>query len=287
MAILVDENTRVLVQGITGRVGRVQTKLMIDYGTKIVCGVTPGKGGTELHGLPVYDTVEEALMKHDVNCSVIFVPAPNVKDAAFEAIDAGIQLIVIITEGVPVHDSMKIKAFAERKGAIVIGPNTPGIISPGKSKVGILPGNLFKFGEVGIVARSGTLATEIAGNLSEAGVGQSTCVGIGGDMVTGVTFVDILKMFEEDDETKKIVIVGEIGRTVEEEAAAYIRKKVSKPVFAFIAGKSAPPEKRMGHAGAIIGGEKETAQTKIKVLREAGVKVVEVPFEIVETLKST
>lgn len=275
-----------IVQGITGRVGSVQTRLMLNYGTKIVAGVTPGKGGQTVEGIPVYNTVREALREHPADSSISFVPATSAKDAAFEAINAGLKLLVIITEHIPVHDTMKIKAMAERYGVTVLGPNTPGIISPGKTKLGIMPGNLYTPGEVGIVARSATLSYEIAGNLTEAGIGQTTCLGIGGDMVTGVTFVDILKMFEADQDTKAIVIVGEIGRTVEEEAAEFIKKHVSKPVVAYIGGRHAPLGKRMGHAGAIIERGRGTAETKITALHEAGVKVIECPMEIVSAIRN-
>ncbi|MBS7643044.1 succinate--CoA ligase subunit alpha [Candidatus Bathyarchaeota archaeon] len=285
MTILVDENTRVIVQGITGRIGSVQTRLMLNYGTKIVAGVTPGKGGQTVEGIPVYNTVSEALKEHPADSSIIFVPATFAKDAAFEAINAGLKLLVIITEHIPVHDTMKIKAMAERHGVTVLGPNTPGIISPGKTKLGIMPGNLYMPGEVGIVARSATLSYEIAGNLTEAGIGQTTCLGIGGDLITGVTFVDVLKMFEADHDTKAIVIVGEIGRTVEEEAAKFIEGQISKPVVAFIAGRYAPLGKRMGHAGAIIERGRGTVETKITALREAGVKVIERPMEIVSAIR--
>jgi succinyl-CoA synthetase alpha subunit len=285
LTILVNENTRVIIQGITGRIGSAQTRLMLDYGTRVVAGVTPGKGGQTVEGVPVYSTVSEALREHPADSSVIFVPATSAKDAAFEAINAGLKLLVIITEHIPVHDTMKIKAMAERHGVTVLGPNTPGVISPGKTKLGIMPGNLYMPGQVGIAARSATLSYEIAGNLTEAGIGQTTCLGIGGDMVTGVTFVDVLKMFEADQDTKALVIVGEIGRTVEEEAAEFIKKHVSKPVVAYIGGRYAPLGKRMGHAGAIIEHGRGTAETKVAALREAGVKVIECPMEVVSAIR--
>ncbi|MEM3589586.1 MAG: succinate--CoA ligase subunit alpha, partial [Candidatus Bathyarchaeia archaeon] len=250
MAILADEGTKVIIQGITGRVGSAQAKLMLDYGTRIVAGVTPGRGGQEVHGVPVYDSVEEALKEHEADASVVFVPAPAAKDSVFEAIECGLRLIVVVTERIPIHDAMRMKALADAKGAVLIGPNTPGIITPGRTKLGIMPGNLYKRGNIGIVARSATLAYEIAANLTEAGMGQSTCLGIGGDRVTGITFVDALKLFQEDGETKGVVLVGEIGRRIEEEAADYIRESFDKPVLAFIAGRGAVPGKRMGHAGA-------------------------------------
>ena len=286
MTILADENTRVIVQGITGRIGAVQTKLMREYGTRIVAGVTPGKEGHSVEGIPVYDTVEDAMQKHSADASIVFVPAPSAKDATFEAIEAGIRLIVIVTERIPIHDALKIRSFAQKATATVIGPNTPGIISPGRVKIGIMPGNLFKAGNVGVVTRSATLGYEIAGNLTEAGIGQSTCVGIGGDRATGVTFVDILKLFQEDKETRAVVLVGEVGRTVEEEVAEYVKTgRFTKPIAAFIAVRSAPQEKRMGHAGAIIESGRGTAESKIKALREAGIAVANRPSQIAEVIK--
>lgn len=284
MTILVDEETRLIVQGITGRIGTVQTKLMLDYGTRIVAGVTPGKEGQTVYGVPVYDLVEDAVEEYPADASIIFVPAGFTCDAAFEAMEAGVKLIVIVTEGLPVHDALRIKAMADQVKAIVIGPNTPGVISPAKAKIGIMPANLFKEGNVGLVARSATLAYEIAGNLTEAGIGQSTCLGIGGDRVTGLTFVDVLKLFEEDEETDIVVMVGEIGRTVEEEAATYIKKKFRKPVVAFIAGRHAPSGKRMGHAGAIIERGRGTADSKIRALEDAGVEVVDCPSDVREAV---
>ncbi|MEM2989523.1 MAG: succinate--CoA ligase subunit alpha [Candidatus Bathyarchaeia archaeon] len=285
MAILADERTKVIIQGITGRVGSAQAKLMLDYGTKIVAGVTPGRGGQEVNGIPVYDSVEEALKEHEADASVVFVPAPVAKDSVFEAIQSGLRLIVVVTERIPIHDAMEMKALADAKGAILVGPNTPGIITPGRTKLGIMPGNLYKRGNIGIVARSATLAYEIAANLTEAGMGQSTCLGIGGDRVTGMTFVDALKLFEEDGETKGVVLVGEIGRRVEEEAADYIREGFDKPVLAFIAGRGAVPGKRMGHAGAIIEGGRGTAESKIDALRRAGATVINRPSEVVEAAR--
>jgi succinyl-CoA synthetase alpha subunit len=286
MTILVDEKTKVVIQGMTGRIGSVQTGLMLEYGTKVVAGVTPGKAGEIVEGVPVYDTVEEAISTHIADASIIFVPAAAAMDAAFEAIRAGIKLLVIITEHIPIHDTMKIKALAEKEGTTVIGPNTPGVISPGKAKLGIMPGNLFRPGKIGIVARSATLAYEMAGNLSMAGIGQSTCIGIGGDRVTGTTFVDMLELFEDDPETEAVVMVGEIGRTIEEEAADYIGRDMTKPVVAFIAGRSAPPGKRMGHAGAIIEHGRGSAESKIKSLQGSGVKVICRPMQVVETIRS-
>jgi succinyl-CoA synthetase alpha subunit len=259
---------------------------MREYGTIVVAGVTPGKEGQSVEGIPVYDTVETAVNEHEADASIVFVPAPAARDAVFEDIEAGIRLVVVVTERIPIHDVMKMRSFAQRSGAIVVGPNTPGIISPGKVKIGIMPGNLFRAGNVAIVARSATLGYEIAGNLSEAGIGQSTFVGIGGDRVTGVSFVDILKLFQEDSETRAVVMVGEVGRTVEEEAAEYVKNgRFKKPLVAFIAGRSAPPEKRMGHAGAIIESGRGTAQSKTKALQEAEIPVAERPSQIAEILK--
>lgn len=284
MGILVDENTKVIVQGITGRVGSTQTKLMLEYGTKIVAGVTPGKGGTTVYNVPVYDTVEEAVAKTGADTSILFVPAAFTKDAVIEAVDAGIKLVVAIPEHVPVHDTMRMVEYAKSKNARIIGPTTPGIISPGKTKIGIMPANVFSQGNVGIVSRSGTLLYEIAGNLSLAGIGQSTCLGIGGDPVVGASLKEILQMFQSDDQTKLVVIVGEIGGIQEEEASNFI-KKMDKPVIAYIAGRSAPPGQRMGHAGAIILGERGTAESKIKALKEAGVEIAYRPADITSIAK--
>jgi len=286
MTILADKDTRVIVQGITGRIGAVQTRLMLDYGTKIVAGVTPGKEGQIVEGVPVYDTVKDAADRRSIDASIIFVPAPSARDAAFEAIAAGIRLLVIVTERIPIHDALKIRSFGKKMHAIVIGPNTPGIISPGRTKIGIMPGNLFKAGHVGVVARSATLSYEIAGNLTEAGIGQSTCVGIGGDHVTGVTLLDVLKLFQEDEQTRAVVVVGEVGRTVEEEVAEYVKAgSFEKPVVSFIAGRSAPEGRRLGHAGAIIEGGKGTAESKIRALKDAGIPVADRPSDIPEMVK--
>lgn len=284
MAILVDENTHVIVQGITGNQGRFHTRQMLAYGTKIVGGVSPGKGGQTVEGVPVYDTVRAACEANRVDASVLFIPAPFCKDAAFEAMEAGIKLVVIITEGIPVHDELEIQNYARKKGVKVVGPNTFGIVSSGKCKIGIPPNQFFKPGDVGIVARSGTLTYEIAGNLIAHGMGQSTVVGLGGDRVPGLTFMDVLPLFEADPETKAVVLVGEIGGNAEETAAEYI-KTMSKPVVAYIAGKSAPPGKRMGHAGAIIERGKGTYEGKVKALKEAGAYVAELPFEVPHLLK--
>jgi len=285
MTILADENSRVVVQGITGNIGSVQTKLMLEYGTRIVAGVTPGKGGQSIYDIPVYNTVKEALLEHEAEASILFVPAGRVLNAAGEAIDAGIGMLVIVTEHVPVHDTLRMKALTQKQGVTILGPNTPGMISPGKTKIGIMPGNLYRSGNVGIVSRSATLAYEIAGNLTEAGIGQSTCAGIGGDPVTGVTFVDLLKLFEKDDETSIVVLIGEVGRTVEEEAADYIANKFSKPVVAYVVGRTAPPEKKMGHAGAIIERGRGTAESKIEAFRRAGVSVISRPSDVVSCVR--
>jgi len=278
MAILVDKNTRVLVQGITGRLGRLQTKMMLEYGTKIVAGVTPGRGGETVFGVPVYDSVEEAMKEHEIDASILYVPATSMKEAAFEAMEAGIKFMVIITDWVPVHDALEIKALAKELGVRYIGPNSPGITIPGETKLGMIhtvtPGN------IGIVSRSGTLTAEISNLLTNAGLGQSAVLGIGGDPVVGLRLKEVVKLFEEDEHTKAITIIGEIGGTMEEEAAEYIKKHVTKPVVAFIAGRTAPPEKRMGHAGAIIARGRGTAASKIQTLNQAGVEVAETPWEL-------
>jgi len=282
--ILLDENTRAIVQGITGKQGSFHTKSMLECGTNIVAGVTPGKGGIEVYGIPVYDTVAETVEKHNANASVIFVPAPFAKDAAYEAIDAGIKLVVIITEHIPVHDSMDIINYAKEKGVQIIGPNTPGLASPKVGKLGIIPMKILKEGRIGMVSRSGTLTYEIANELTSNGYGQSTCVGIGGDPIIGLGYIEILEMFENDDDTDAIVMIGEIGGSNEEIAAEYI-KKMKKPVIAYIAGQSAPEGKRMGHAGAIIEKGVGTAESKMRVLKEANAHVVKRISEIPKVLK--
>ncbi len=279
MAIIVNENTRVIVQGITGNQGRFHTRQMLAYGTKIVGGVSPGKAGQEVEGVPVYDTVFEAVEKQQADASVLFIPAPFAKDAAFEAITAGIKVLVIVTEHIPVHDEMEIVAFARRHGTIVVGPNTFGIVSSGKCKIGIPPNQFFVEGPIGVVARSGTLTYEIVANLTASGFGQSTVVGLGGDRVVGLSFVDVLEKFEQDPATKAVVLVGEIGGNAEEEASLFIRE-MTKPVVAYIAGKSAPPGKRMGHAGAIIERGKGTFAAKVEALQAAGAGVASLPFEV-------
>ena len=286
MAILVNENTKVIVQGITGKIGSLQTKLMLDYGTKIVSGVTPGKGGEKVHGIPVYDSVKEAKEEHHIDASVVFVPAKFVKDTCFEAIDAGIKIIVLVTEHTPVYDTIQTNVYAKANGVMVIGPTTPGIIAPSeKIKIGILPGNMFCPGNVGLISRSGTLTYEIAANLCEEGIGQSTAVGMGADSVVCTNLVDLLKLFCEDDQTEAVAIVGEVGGTEEEIAAQFIKEKMTKPVVAYIAGRSVPPGKRMGHAGAIVERGRGSAESKMKALREANVKVAEMPEEIVQLVK--
>ncbi len=287
MAILLDEKTKVIVQGITGREGSFHTKLMLDYGTKIVAGVTPGKGGQKVHGVPVYDTMEEAVKEHpDAIASIIFVPARFAADAVYEAVDAGMKLVVVITEHIPVHESLKFINYAKQKGTTVIGPNCPGLISPGKAKLGIMPGHVFKEGPIGIISRSGTLTYEIGYALSKQGMGQSTVIGIGGDPVIGTSFTEAMELFEKDPETEALVLVGEIGGDMEERAAQMIKEgRFTKPVVAFIAGRTAPPGKRMGHAGAIIMMGTGTYQGKVKALEEAGVKVAKTPFEIPELLR--
>lgn len=271
MSILISKNTEVLVQGITGSAGSLHTKLMLEYGTKIVAGVTPGKGGQLVHGIPVYDMIKSAMREHDIDASIIFVPARFTLDAALEAVHAGIQLIIIITEGVPMHDTMKIRAAADEVGANILGPNCPGIIIPGETKIGIMPASAFAPGRVGVVSRSGTLTYEIANLLSQNGIGQSAVVGIGGDPVSGLSFVDILELFDKDEHTDAVLLVGEIGGRKEEDAAKFI-KKMQKPLIAFVTGRCAPPGKRMGHAGAIIRAD-ETAENKMRTLKKAGALV--------------
>jgi succinyl-CoA synthetase alpha subunit len=286
MAILVNKETKAIVQGVTGRQGVFHTKLMLEYGTKIVAGTSPGKGGEMIEGIPVYDSVHEALKEHDANASIIFVPAPFAKDAALEAMDAKLDPVVIITEGIPVHDELVMTRVANEKGVRIIGPNTPGVMTPGECKLGIMPGHVFTRGNVGIVSRSGTLTYEIAANLTSAGIGQSTCLGIGGDPVTGLDFVEVLEMFKDDAETECVAIIGEIGGNAEERVARYISEtRFKKHVVAFIAGRTAPSGKRMGHAGAIISGSSGTADAKIEALREAGVDVASKPSDVARLMK--
>ncbi len=304
MSVLVDKNTRLIVQGITGKEGTFHMLQMRDYGTNVVGGVTPGKGGTTHEGVAVFNTVADAVRETDANASVIYVPPAFAADAIMEAADAGLPLVVCITEGIPVADMIKTKEFLQGRNASVneranadeistrlIGPNCPGIISPGKCKIGIMPGHIHKEGRVGVVSRSGTLTYEAVGQLTALGLGQSTAIGIGGDPIIGTTHTDALKLFQEDDETDAIVMIGEIGGTAEEDAAAYAKDNVTKPIVAFIAGQTAPPGRRMGHAGAIISGGKGTAAEKMKALTKAGIRVVQSPADIgqaiVEVLGST
>ena len=280
MAILVDKETRLLVQGITGREGRFHTEQCAAYGTQVVAGVTPGKSGEDVNGIPVFNTVSEAVAATGANSSMIFVPPAFAADAALEAIHAGIGVIACITEGIPTYDMIYVKRRLEETSARLIGPNCPGLISPGKCKAGIMPGHIHSEGPVGVISRSGTLTYEVVAQLTERGIGQSTCIGIGGDPIIGTDFIDCLKLFEQDDQTEAICIIGEIGGTAEEEAAAYIQNHVTKPVIGFICGLTAPPGRRMGHAGAIISGGKGTAEEKIHTMREAGIHVSESPATI-------
>jgi len=280
MGILIDTNTGVLVQGITGRVGSFQTKIMQDYGTKIVAGVTPGKGGMEVHGIPVYDFVEEALREHEVDAAISFVPASFAKDAALEVIDSGIRFLVVTAEGIPDQDVLTVINYAASKGAKVLGPDTPGLISPGKCKLGVHPHRMFTEGRVGVLSKSGALSYEVCRVLTKNGIGQSTVVGIGGGPLWGLSQQTVLKMFQEDAETEMIVLLGEVGGTTEQEAAAFIRGYMDKPVISLIAGRTAPRGAQMGHAGAIIEGEEGTAESKIRALREAGSLIAKSSSEI-------
>ncbi|HEV8131058.1 MAG TPA: succinate--CoA ligase subunit alpha [Acidobacteriota bacterium] len=285
MSILVDENTRLLVQGITGREGSFHTEQCVAYGTKVVAGVTPGKGGQKHEGIAVFNTVSEAVQKTGANVSVIFVPPPHAADAIMEAIDAELPLVVCITEGIPVFDMIRVRRFMGGKRSLLIGPNCPGIISPGKCKIGIMPGHIHKPGNIGVISRSGTLTYEAVDQLTRLGIGQSTCIGIGGDPINGTSFADALKLFHGDAETQAVVLIGEIGGSAEEEAADYIRREFKKPVVGFIAGQTAPPGRRMGHAGAIIAGSQGTAAGKIAAMRSAAIKVVDSPAEIGAAVK--
>jgi succinyl-CoA synthetase alpha subunit len=286
MSVFVNKDTKVIVQGITGKTALFHTKQMLEYGTKIVGGTSPGKGGTEVEGVPVFNTVEEAVKATGANASVIYVPAPFAADAIMEAVDAELDLAICITEHIPVLDMVKVKRYMEGKKTRLVGPNCPGVITPGECKIGIMPGYIHTKGHVGVVSRSGTLTYEAVNQLSEEGVGQSTAVGIGGDPVNGTNFIDVLKAFNEDPETEAVIMIGEIGGTAEEEAALWIKENMKKPVVGFIGGVTAPPGKRMGHAGAIISGGKGTADEKIRVMNECGIKVAETPSVLGETMIS-
>uniref|UniRef100_A0A7C6EHF1 Succinate--CoA ligase [ADP-forming] subunit alpha n=1 Tax=candidate division WOR-3 bacterium TaxID=2052148 RepID=A0A7C6EHF1_UNCW3 len=287
MSILINKNTRLVVQGITGRDGSFHTRQMLNYGTNVVAGVTPGKGGTEVEGVPVFNSVAEAVKKTNANTSVIFVPAKFAPAAMYEAIDAGVELVVCISEGIPTIEMVRIMAYLKDKKCRLIGPNSPGLVSAGEAKVGILPGHIFKKGKIGVVSRSGTLTYEIVDHITKIGLGESTCIGIGGDPIIGTKFIDCLELFAKDPDTEAVVIVGEIGGRDEQDAAEYIKKYFKKPVFGFIAGKTAPPDKRMGHAGAIISGTAGTAAEKVKAFESAGVKVGETQAQVAELIKST
>jgi succinyl-CoA synthetase alpha subunit len=288
MGIFVDKQTRAIVQGITGAQGSFHTKLMLNYGTQIVAGVTPGKGGAQVHQVPVYDTVKEATENHDVDASIIFVPAPFAAEAAFEALEANLKTIVIITEHIPIKDAIRVVAKAKQLGTVVIGPNTPGVIAPSECKLGIMPAHVFKSGRVGIASRSGTLTYEIAAGITAADLGQSTCIGLGGDPIIGLSFVETLRYFERDEQTKAVALIGEIGGNLEERAAEFIATEgYEKPVVAYVAGRTAPPGKRMGHAGAIVMGRTGTARSKIEAFEKAGVRVAEKPSEVAKVLSQS
>ena len=282
--IFLDKDTKCLVQGITGKQGSFHTEQMLNYDTCIEAGVTPGKGGQDFLGVPIFNSVEEAVEETDVNSSIIFVPAKFAKDAAFESIKH-LDMVIIISEHIPIHDSLDIMAYANKMDTVVIGPNTPGVISPGVGKLGIMPTHIFKEGNVGVISRSGTLTYEIASELTRAGIGQSTCVGIGGDPVIGTNYIEVLKRFEADEGTDAVVLIGEIGGNAEENAADFIKNEMTKPVVSYIAGRTAPPGKRMGHAGAIIQGNTGTVASKTEALNDAGVEVAKMPSEIVELIK--
>jgi succinyl-CoA synthetase alpha subunit len=288
MGIMIDRNTKAIVQGITGTQGSYHAELMLNYGTKIVAGTSPGKGGGRIEKIPIYDTVEEAQESHSANASIIFVPAPFAVDAAMEAIENRIKTVVIITEHIPIRDSIGLMAFAKQNDAAIIGPNTPGIITPGECKLGIMPAHIFKKGNIGMISRSGTLTYEIAASLTGKKLGQSTCLGLGGDPITGLNFIDALTMFKDDRHTEAVVLIGEIGGNLEELTADYIeQQEYPKPVVAYVAGRSAPLGKRMGHAGAIIMGKAGTAESKIEAFKKAGVQVAEKPSDVAELLAKT
>ena len=280
MSILVNKNTKVICQGITGEQGTFHTRQMVAYGTRMVGGVTPGKGGTDVDGIPVFDTVDEAVKKTGANASVIYVPAAFAGDAIMEAVDSGIELVICITEGIPVLDMVKVRRFMQGRNSRLVGPNCPGVITPGECKIGIMPGHIHKTGNIGVVSRSGTLTYEAVDQLTRLGLGQSTCVGIGGDPVNGTNFIDVLELFQKDPGTSAVVMIGEIGGTAEEEAAEFIRKNITKPVVGYIAGATAPKGKRMGHAGAIISGGKGTAEEKFEAMQRAGIRITRSTAEI-------
>ena len=285
MSILINQHTRVLCQGITGNVGQFHTRGCLEYGTQVVAGCTPGKGGQTVEGVPVFDTVDQAVRETGADASMIFVPPAFTADAILEAVDAGIKVVVAITEGVPVLDMVRVYHIVRQSDAVLIGPNCPGLITPEECKIGILPGYIHRKGSVGVISRSGTLTYEAVWQLSNIGLGQSTCIGLGGDPIVGTSFIDLLAMFQEDNETEAVMMMGEIGGTAEEEAAAYVAQHVTKPVAAFIAGRTAPPGKRMGHAGAIISGGKGTAAEKVAALEAAGIEVAESPADMGTAVK--
>lgn len=284
MSIWVDKNTKVIVQGITGKAATYHTKEMIRYGTKIVGGVSPGKEGMEVEGIPVFNTVKKAVGNTNANASIIYVPAPFAADAILEAVDSKLELVICITEHMPIHDMILVKRYLEDKNTRLIGPNCPGIISPGECKIGIMPGYIHKKGRIGVVSRSGTLTYEAVHQLSQRGIGQSTTIGIGGDPIVGTNFIDVLEAFNEDEDTDAVIMIGEIGGNAEETAALWIKENMKKPVVGFISGKTAPKGKRMGHAGAIISGRKETAEEKIQVMKDCGIYISETPTSIADTL---
>ena len=285
MSILVNSETRVLTQGITGATGQFHTRTCKEYGTQMVAGVTPGKGGTSFEDIPIFDSVEQAVRETGANASVIYVPPPFAADAIMESADAGVPLVICITEGVPVQDMMRVKRYLAERGAVLVGPNCPGVITPGECKIGIMPGHIHKRGAIGVISRSGTLTYEAVDQLTRLGMGQSTCVGIGGDPIRGLNFIDVLERFNDDDETEAVVLIGEIGGSAEQDAADWIRAHMKKPVVGFIVGQTAPPGKRMGHAGAIISGGKGTAAEKVEALRAAGVHMAPTPADIGQTMK--
>ena len=286
MSILVNKHTKVVTQGITGSTGQFHTRACKEYGTQMVAGVTPGKGGTDFEGIPVFDTVTQAVAATGANASVIYVPPPFAADAIMEATDAGLALVVCITEGIPVLDMVRVKRYLDGRPARLIGPNCPGVITPGECKIGIMPGYIHKPGKIGVVSRSGTLTYEAVHQLTQIGLGQSTCVGIGGDPIAGTSFIDVLRMFQDDPGTEGVIMIGEIGGSAEEQAAEFVKAHMTKPVVGFIAGQTAPPGKRMGHAGAIISGGKGTAADKLKAFRAAGIHVAKSPAELGSTMKA-